>query len=326
MATLPIGLELAGEPSVPEMIAIARHAEERGIESIWLTETRFTRDAVTTAAAVATATHRVRIGTAVINPFTRGAILTGVTAATLDELAGGRFVLGIGPGSPTILARQGLGFDRPLVRLRDTVEVVRGMLRGEPVSPPGEHASYGDAKLDFIPVRSTIPVYFGVTGPKALALAGEIADGVILNGFVSLEYTRRAVEIVRASARAAGRDPETVEIAASIVVSIDTDRDRARQAIRPLIATYLAEFPHIARESEVPTAVLSQIALRCREDRASAAALVSDAIVDRLTCAGTVHEVRQGLEQRRRAGVQLPVVGFVQSGMVASLAELISPV
>ena len=172
---MPIGLELAGEPSVPEMIALARHAEALGIESIWLTETRFTRDAVTSAAAVATATHRVRIGTAVINPFTRGAILTGVTAATMDELAGGRFVLGIGPGSPTVLARQGLGFDRPLGRMRDTVEVVRGLLRGEQVRPPGENAPFSGAKLDFTPIRSTIPVYFGVTGPKALALAGEIA-------------------------------------------------------------------------------------------------------------------------------------------------------
>lgn len=97
---LPIGLELLGEPSVPEMVALARQAEDVGFESFWLTETRFTRDAVTTAASIATATHTARIATAVVNPFTRGAVLTAVTAATLDEVCGGRFVLGIGPGSP----------------------------------------------------------------------------------------------------------------------------------------------------------------------------------------------------------------------------------
>src|SRR5689334_21372627 len=101
-----IGLELAGTPSVPEMMRLAALAERLGYDSIWLTETRFTRDAVTTAAAVAAATERVRIGTAVVNPYTRGAALTAVTVATLDELAGGRLVAGIGPGSPLILAQQ----------------------------------------------------------------------------------------------------------------------------------------------------------------------------------------------------------------------------
>ena len=119
---LPLGLELPGEPSVPEMTAIAQRAEALGYDSIWLTETRFTRDAITTTAAVAAATRHVRVATAVINPFARGAVLTAVTAATLDEAAGGRFILGLGPGSPTVLARQGLGFERPLERLRETMD------------------------------------------------------------------------------------------------------------------------------------------------------------------------------------------------------------
>ena len=185
MATmLPIGLELPGEPSVPEMMATASLAEQLGYESIWLPETRFTRDAVTTTSAVATATQTARIATAVINPFTRGAVLTAVTAASLDEVCRGRFVLGIGPGSPTILERQGIRFDQPLARLRETVEVVRRLLLGEEVSFTGKTVQTTRAQLDFTPIRPTIPIYFGVTGPKALALAGEIADGVILNEFV----------------------------------------------------------------------------------------------------------------------------------------------
>ena len=150
-------------------------------------------------------------------------MLTAVTAATLDEVCGGRFVLGIGPGSPTVLERQGIRFDQPLARLRETVEVVRRLLRGEEVSFTGKTMQVAGAQLDFTPMRPAIPIYFGVTGPKALALAGEIADGVILNGFVSLEYTKRAVEIVRSSARASGRDPDEIEIAASILVSVDTN-------------------------------------------------------------------------------------------------------
>src|SRR4051794_40461274 len=138
---LPIGLELPGEPSVPEMMATASQAEQFGYESIWLTETRFTRDAITTASAVATATRTARIATAVINPFTRGAVLTAVTAATLDEVCAGRFMLGIGPGSPTVLERQGIRFNQPLARLRETVHVVRRLLQGEEVSFTGETMS-----------------------------------------------------------------------------------------------------------------------------------------------------------------------------------------
>src|SRR5947209_19352887 len=132
-----IGLELAGEPSVGEMMILARRAEDLGYESIWLTETRFTRDAVTTAAAAAAATSRVQIGTAVVNPYTRGAVLAAVTFATLDELANGRIVVGIGPGSPVILDRQGIVFDRPLVRLREYVDVMRRLLTGEAVTYRG---------------------------------------------------------------------------------------------------------------------------------------------------------------------------------------------
>ena len=180
------------------------------------------------------------------------------------------------------------------------------------------------ARLDFAPVRTTIPIYFGVTGPKALALAGEIADGVILNGFVSLEYTKRAIEIVRSSARATGRDPDEIEITGSIVVSVDANRQVALDAVRPLVALYLAEFPNVARESGIPADVINHIAaVHRREGSRAAAALVTDAIVTDLTCAGTIAEVQEGLARRREAGVELPIASFAQSSMVSWLGQLV---
>jgi 5,10-methylenetetrahydromethanopterin reductase len=320
----PLGLELPGEPSVPKMMAVARQAEELGYESIWLTETRFTRDAVTTASAIATATHRTRIATAVVNPFTRSAVLAAVTAATLDEVCGGRFVLGIDPGSPTVLERQGIRFNQPLTRLRETVDIIRRLLRGESVSFSGKTMSVAEARLDFTPVRPAIPIHLGVTGPKALALAGEIADGVILNGFVSLDYTKRAIEIVRTSARASGRDPNDVEISGSIVVSVAAERKTAIDAARPLVALYLAEFPNVARESGVPTNVLNHIAaVHRREGSQAAAELVTDAIVTDLTCAGTIAEVKEGLSRRRATGVEVPIASFAQSSMLSWLGKLV---
>jgi 5,10-methylenetetrahydromethanopterin reductase len=233
-------------------------------------------------------------------------------------------MLGIGPGSPTVLERQGIRFNQPLARLRETVHVVRRLLQGEEVSFAGETMSVAGARLDFAPVRSAIPIYFGVTGPKALALAGEVADGVILNEFVSLEYTKRAIEIVRASARATGRDPDEIEITSSIAVSVDANRQVALDAVRPLVALYLAEFPNVARESGIPTDTVNHIAaVHRREGSRAAAALVTDTIVADLTCTGTITEVQEGLSRRREAGVEVPIVSFAQSSMLSWLGQLV---
>ncbi|HEU0116290.1 MAG TPA: LLM class flavin-dependent oxidoreductase [Thermomicrobiales bacterium] len=318
----PIGLELAGTPSVPAMMRLAALAERLGYDSIWLTETRFTRDAVTTAAAVAAATERVRIGTAVVNPYTRGAALTAVTVATLDELAGGRLVAGIGPGSPLILAQQGYAFDRPLRRLEEMVAVIRAILAGGPVDFLGETVEIRGLALDFAPVRASVPIHLGVTGPKALALAGRIADGVILNGFVSEDYTRRAVGIIRESATAAGRDSNDVEMAGSVVVSVDPDERRAFDAVRAFVATYLTRFPNIARESGLPDSLLDAIRAAYDRDRDEAAALVSNEIVDALVCVGAPARVRDRIAARRRAGVALPVVGPVAADLAWAVEAL----
>lgn len=307
-----IGLELGGEPDVPGMVRLAQAAEAAGYDSVWLTETRFTRDAIVPAAAVAAATRRVRVGTAVVNPFTRGAALLAVTFATLDELAGGRLVAGIGPGSPTVLAQQGIAFDRPLRRTEETVDIVRRLIAGERLTLHGDAVSIDRLQLDFAPVRPSVPIWLGVTGPRALALAGRIADGVILNGFVSVGYTRRAVDIVRAAARAAGRDPGTIEIGASIVTSLDDDVAIARDRVRPSIATYLARFPHIAREADVDDTLLAAVAdVHDRAGAQAGGALLDDALVDRLTCCGDVARVRAGLAERIAAGVDLPIVGLL---------------
>jgi alkanesulfonate monooxygenase SsuD/methylene tetrahydromethanopterin reductase-like flavin-dependent oxidoreductase (luciferase family) len=130
---------------------------------------------------------------------------------------------------------------------------------------------------------------------------------------------------VRSAARAAGRDPDAIEITASVTVAIDEDGDRAREAVRPLIATYLAQFPHIARESGVPAELLERIArVHAEEGAEAAAALVDDAIVAELSGAGTVDEVRSALAQRRQAGVHLPNVSLADSGMARWLGALIS--
>ena len=320
-----VGFGLPGQPSPREMMRLARRAEDLGFESIWLTETRFTRDAITTAAAVAAATSRVRIGTAVTNPFTRGAVLTAVTFATLDELAEGRLVFGFGPGSPHILRRQGFSFDRPLTKMCEHIDVVRKLLAGERVSYQGQTVTVDNVALDFQPYRPSIPLYLGVTGPRALETAAEIADGVILNGFVSAQYSARAIQRLRNRAAEAGRAADEIEIASWLMVSVDHDSGKAKDTVRPMVATYLANFPNIARESGLPEALLETIGLAYAEGGVLAAARhVEDDVVTRLSCSGSPDEVLDLIRARRNVGVTLPILGILGGNTETAMEELIA--
>lgn len=318
-----VGFGLPGQPSPRQMMVLAARAEDLGYESVWLTETRFTRDAITTAAAVAAATNRVRIGTAVTNPFTRGAVLTAVTFATLDELAEGRLLFGFGPGSPHILRRQGFAFEYPLTRMCEHIEVVRRLLTGERVTYEGRTVRVDNVALDFQPYRPRIPLYLGVTGPKAMEIAAEIADGVILNGFVSAEYSARAVERLRQRAVQVGRPADEIEIASWLMVSVDADAAKAKEAVRPMVATYLANFPNIARESGLPDDLLETIARSYAEGGVAAAARhVGDEVVTRLSCSGSPDECRELIRARRAVGVTVPILGIMGNNIEWAMETL----
>jgi 5,10-methylenetetrahydromethanopterin reductase len=320
-----VGFGLPGQPSPREMMRLAERAEKIGFESIWLTETRFTRDAITTSAAVAAVTRRVRIGTAVTNPFTRGAVLTAVTFATLDELAQGRLVFGFGPGSPHILRRQGFSFDRPLIRMCEHIDVVRRLLSGERVTYHGETVTVDNVALDFQPYRPRIPLYLGVTGPRALEIAAEIADGVILNGFVSAQYSERAIGRLRERSAQVSRAADDFEIASWLMVSVDRDSAKAKDAVRPMVATYLANFPNIARESGLPDALLETISRTYAEGGVGEAAKhVGDDVVTKLSCSGSTDEVLELIQVRRNVGVTLPILGILGNNTATAMEELIA--
>jgi 5,10-methylenetetrahydromethanopterin reductase len=318
-----IALGSLGEQTGPATFRLAQCAEALGYDSIWVAETRYTRDAVTTAAAAGLATKGVGIGTAAINAFTRGVVLTAVTAATLDELTQGRLILGIGAGSPRVLEQQGINFTHPLLRLREYVEVVRQLLRGTAVTYEGQSVTVQNVQLDFTPPRSSIPIYLAVTGPRAQELAGEVADGVILNAFVSTAYTQRAITRIQAAAVRAGRETHPPDIAGCVVVSMDPDSERAKQAIRPLIGTYLATFPNIARESDIAADQVEFITQAFTAGGGAATVpYIVDEIVDSLTCAGSPDECRAHLARRRAAGVSMPILDIAFGDAEMVLSEL----
>ncbi len=271
-------------------------------------ETRFTRDAMSPLAAMAISTSKAKLGSAAINVFTRGPVLIAVSFATLDELSNGRMILGIGAGSPMILERQGIDFVSPLKRLREYVEAFRLLIKGRPVNYNGEFVRIKGVSLDFTPVRNQIPVYLAVTGPKALHQAGQIADGVILNGFTSVSYVKRAIEKIKEGARSAGRSLKDLDIASSNILSVREDSKAAKDALRWLVTTYLLTFPAIAKESGVSEEFLQSImSAHASKGLDYALTLVPESVIESLTVSGDPDECVNRLRAYMEAGVKRPI-------------------
>ncbi len=324
------GLLFLGAPAVPEMVSLARRAEAAGFESAWVAETRLTRDAITPVAALALATERMRIGTGIVNVYTRGPVLMALTFATLDELAPGRIVMGLGAGSPLVLAPQGVAFDRPLTRLREYCEVIPRLLSGEAVSYRGRCIELDGARIEDVLARDSgvgvdarIPLYLAATGPRAVEYAGEVADGVLLNVGLPVSYVRERRERLASAAARAGRDASAVEVAMCIVVSPHEDARAGRDAARRFLAVYLSLFPNVARETGLDAGWIRTLSEAYSEGGVDIAApLVGDDVVDVLTASGSVEDCRRRLGEYREAGVDLPILAPVDGALELSIDTL----
>lgn len=242
MSNQRFGIAFVHQPREPLEGTYVRLAEDRGFESAWALETRLMRDGISTLSSWATRTNRMQLGTAMINPYTRTPTLLAQTFATVDEMSNNRAVLGIGAANQMLIEDlHGKAFERPLTRTKETIEAFRRLMTGDTVDYHGETISIEGASLDFEPQRSTIPVYMGVTGPKMLELAGSIADGVVLNAFVSEGYIKNALSIVEKGAKEAGRDPPDVGMVP--VFSVDPEGKQAKEAVKPLLAEYVCNLP-----------------------------------------------------------------------------------
>ena len=300
-----LGLGFLGGPDVRSLVEIGRAAERAGFDSLWHAETRITRDSVTALTALTMATERVRLGSAAINVFTRGAVLTAITWAALAEAAPGRVVLGLGPGSPDPLGQQGYGFDHPVSRLREFVALVRASWREPaPVSYEGRFSRL-DRLVPEVRPLSPVPIYLCVTGPRALDCAGEVADGVILNAFMPVSYTRRALN--RLDTAAAGSFKG--EVGQCMVVAMADSIAEAAARVRPILATYLVHFPKLAAQTGLEPEFLARLRERAREGGLEATfSELPDSLVSEYAIAGPAGDCRERLAAYRETGLQLPVL------------------
>ena len=219
-------------------------SETLGYRWFWYTDNRFARDCYLGLAAVAAKTQQIRLGTGVTDPYSRHPALTACAIATLDEMCGGRAVLGLGVGATGF---RELGLDRklPVAALRETVEIVRGLLRGEQVTLAGKVVGLAGGKLTFAPTRPDIPVYFATHGAQITRLAGQIADGVLIANTLAPPAFAHYLDRLDEGLARAGRDPAQFDIGLRVEACI-ADDDAAAFAVmrRRAAARLLGQYPH----------------------------------------------------------------------------------
>src|SRR5262245_65058262 len=208
MTNHPVALYLQDKHPLREAIDYVRYAESKGFDAVWQAESRLVRDAIVPMAAYAATTERIKIGSGVINNWTRNAALIAATFSTLDDLAPSRALCGLGGWWGPLATKVGVSRRKPLLAMRETVEVVRRLLAMEKVTFKGEFVQVEDIEIDIVHGDRSpkqVPIYIGATGMKMMELTGEIADGVLLNYLVSPSYNHDAMDHLRRGAKRAGQ-------------------------------------------------------------------------------------------------------------------------
>jgi len=305
-----IGIAFSGGLTATEIADCAERAEALGYESVWVAEGHG-GDQFAILAACALRTRRVRLGTAISSVYVRTAPTVAMAAAVVDELSGGRFVLGLGSSHRVqVEPEHGVVYSRPLGRVRDTVAVVRGLLRDGEVGHAGQTIRIDRFDLWFEPLRREIPIYLSALFPKMTELCGEVADGVIL-ARSTLGSAARARAHVAAGAARAGRDADAVEIASLLPASVASNREEALAAARPGLAFYAGFFPRYNRllaESGFPAEAAAVAEAWAAGDRPGAERAITDEMISATGVAGTAAECRERLDAYRASGVNLPII------------------
>jgi 5,10-methylenetetrahydromethanopterin reductase len=317
-----VALYMQDKHDIRYELEMARYAEQRGFTEIWQADTRLARDCIVMMSAFLTETKQLRIGSGVLPLWTRNPAVIAASWSTMWELGGkvegtGRVMLGLGAWWEPIASRVGVERRKPLKAMRENIEAIQQLFSMEEVTYQGEFVQLDRVSLDVAyGDRSPrdIPIYIGATGDKMLELAGEIADGAVLNYVVSVDYIRRAVELVEKGAKKAGRNLEDVDRPELLVCSLsDENPDAAMAEGKKLVAYYLATEPHIMKASGVSEELLEKVQAimswpATEEDYRRASREIPDEVVRELMAVGTSAECRAKVREYVDAGVTCPIL------------------
>jgi 5,10-methylenetetrahydromethanopterin reductase len=311
-----VALYLQDKHPIRDGMEYARYAEQKGFEAVWQAESRLVRDAIVPMAAYAAVTGRLKVGSGVINNWTRNAAIIAATFSTLDDLAPGRIICGMGAWWDPLAHNVGIERRKPLQAMREVVTVVRKLLAMERVTFEGEFVNVHGIEIDIVHGDRNprkVPIYIGATGEKMMELAGEIGDGVVLNYCVPPEYNDVALERLEIGARQAGRTLESIDRPQLVVCSVDYDRQRAIDNAKELLTQYLAQQPHIAKASGVKQEVVEKIQSilgwpATKEQVHKAMKFVPDDLVERITASGTPEDCRAKVREYVARGCTCPIL------------------
>jgi probable F420-dependent oxidoreductase len=305
-----IGIAISGGPNPADAIGLVVLAESLGYESAWVAEGHG-GDQFAILAACAMRTSRIRLGTSISSVFVRTAPTIAMAASTIADLSGGRFILGLGSSHKAqVEPEHGMVYSKPLTRTRETVAIVRDLIREGRVSFQGETIRIDNFDLWYAPRQRNIPVYLSAVFQKGIALCGEIADGIILTRSTLRTAAQVRVHLAEGVAKA-GRAPAQIEVTTLLPTSVADTRASALAALRPGLAFYCGFFPRYNRmmsEHGFATEAGAIAEAWARGDRESAESAVSDAMIDATSITGTPEQCRARIEAYRQSGIDVPII------------------
>jgi 5,10-methylenetetrahydromethanopterin reductase len=314
--TQPVALYLQDAHPIREGMEIVQYAEQKGFDAVWQADSRLVRDCMIPMAAFAAVTDTIKIGSGVVDCWSRNPARLAAMFSTLDDLAPGRTILGIGAWWDPLAKKVGIDRARPLTVMREIVTAVRGLLNNETVTFDGHYVHLDGVELDYVYQErrpKDVPIYIGATGLQMMELTGEIADGAVLNYLVSPDYNATAMEALERGAAKAGRSVDDIDRPQLVVCSVHEDRQTALDMARLMVTQYLGQQPHIMKASGVPQSLLDKVGEvltwpATHEQVVAASKLVPDEIVQMLTASGTPDEARAKVADYIRTGCTCPIL------------------
>ena len=311
-----IGVAFSGGLAPGEIVECVQRAEELGYESAWVAEGHG-GDQFAILAACAVATRRIVLGTSISSVFVRSIPTIAMAAATVDQLSNQRFILGLGSSHKVqVEPEHGIPFGKPVQKVRESVAIIRTLLRDGVVSYQGETVNIQRFDLWFTPSRPEIPIYLAGLFPRMLEVCGEIAQGVILTRS-TLETGRRVAEHIALGARRAGRRPEEIVITSLLPCMVADNKQEACETMRPMVAFYGGFFPRYNRliaDHGFPDVAQAIRDAWARGDREAAARAVPNALIEATGVVGTPTECQERLEAYRHSGITVPIISLRGAG------------
>ena len=302
-----------GIDSGADLKEYARIAEGAGYDSLWVTERYFHEETFSLLGFLAAVTQDMKLGLGVANPYTRNPALLAMASATLDRISGGRFLLGLGRSERSVIQdKMGIPYSNPRSTMEEAVSIIRDLLAGRRVTSTDGRFRLENVHLETKPVQTNPPIYLAAIGPKALRLAGAIADGVLLNAYTPTGYVRYAVAQIREAALEAGRDPDSIDIACMLVVRLTEDPGSIWPSLKQRSVRRLEE-PHVGEilleKGGFDPSILGPLRAAAQKNGGQGAIdLVSDEMVDSFYLVGRASRCKERIAEYREAGVELPLL------------------